>query len=273
MDSLHRNKGGAKSKLAEPSEKEGMGLAVGAAMLWCKLRDSSSGAFFPKISAEVKRCMEGDRDFSKEAMVHFVQNKIFGGIPQHAVERWIQYACLGKEGDELVAWQKDTIQNFMYRYVGSVDSGSDYAEALKLCKKACVEEILQCKALGGRPEWRLEDFLEKETWHQLGGKAGIKECAKKLLTVVAAAGRKEGRIDPYCSECGEVPPPLPPTCPQARPRACTPARPPASAPARTLTPRSPAHSSSSCTRASAPIWCASRAAARRCARRTWRTRC
>ena len=86
MESLHRNKGGAKSKRAEPSEKEGMGLAVGAAMLWCKLRDSSSGAFFPKISEEVKRCMEGDRDFSKEDMVldmvHFVQNKIFGGIPR-----------------------------------------------------------------------------------------------------------------------------------------------------------------------------------------------
>ena len=59
MDSLHRNKGGAKSKRAEPSEKEGMGLAVGAAMLWCKLRDSSSGAFFPKISEEVKRCIIG----------------------------------------------------------------------------------------------------------------------------------------------------------------------------------------------------------------------
>ena len=43
--------------------------------------------------------MKGDRDFSKEDMVHFVQNKIFGGIPQYAVERWIQYACLGKEGD------------------------------------------------------------------------------------------------------------------------------------------------------------------------------
>ena len=45
MESLHRNKGGASSKRAEPSEKEGMGLAVGAAMLWCKLRDSTSGAF------------------------------------------------------------------------------------------------------------------------------------------------------------------------------------------------------------------------------------
>ena len=29
MESLHRNKGGASSKRAEPSEKEGMGLAVG----------------------------------------------------------------------------------------------------------------------------------------------------------------------------------------------------------------------------------------------------
>ena len=78
MESLHRNKGGAKSKRAEPSEKEGMGLAVGAAMLWCKLRDSTSGAFFTKIAEEVKRCMDGDRTFSKEDMVHFVQNKLFG---------------------------------------------------------------------------------------------------------------------------------------------------------------------------------------------------
>ena len=90
MESLHRNRGGASSKRAEPSEKEGMGLAVGAAMLWCKLRDSTSGAFFTKIAEEVKRCMDGDRTFSKEDMVHFVQNKLFGGIPQYAVERWIR---------------------------------------------------------------------------------------------------------------------------------------------------------------------------------------
>ena len=66
----------------------------------------------------------------------------------------------------------------------------------KLCRRACVDEILQCKALGGRPEWRLEDFLSKDIWLELGGKAGIKECSKTLLTVIAAAGRKEGRINP-----------------------------------------------------------------------------
>ena len=187
MESLHRNKGGASSKRAEPSEKEGMGLAVGAAMLWCKLRDSTSGAFFTKIAEEVKRCMDGDRTFSKEDMVHFVQNKLFGGIPQYAVERWIQHEYLGKEGDALVALQKDTVQNFMYR---SVDLGAEYAEALKLCRRACMDEILQCKALGGRPEWRLEDFLSKDIWLELGGKAGIKDCSKTLLTVIAAAGRR-----------------------------------------------------------------------------------
>ena len=104
MESLHRNKGGAKSKRAEPSEKEGMGLAVGAAMLWCKLRDSSSGAFFPKISEEVKRCMEGDRDFSKEDMVHFVQNKIFGGDKCYGDKpvREIFKAILGAQADDPV---------------------------------------------------------------------------------------------------------------------------------------------------------------------------
>ena len=68
MESLHRNKGGAKSKRAEPSEKEGMGLAVGAAMLWCKLRDSSSGAFFPKISEDMGSLIQKNRPTPPLAM-------------------------------------------------------------------------------------------------------------------------------------------------------------------------------------------------------------
>ena len=224
MESIHRNQGGASSKRAQPSEKEGMGLTVGAAMLWCKLRDSSSGAFFTKITEEVNRCQEGDRTFSKEDMVHFVQNKLFGGIPQYAVERWIQHECLGKQGDALVAFKKDTVQNFMYRYLGSVASGVDHPEALELCKKARVDEILQCKVLGGMPEWRLEDFLSEKTWLDLGGKAGIKECAKTLLTIIAAAGGKQGRIDPFCSVCKQVPPPPPARLPASPPARCMHAR-------------------------------------------------
>ena len=63
MESLHRNKGGAKSKRAEPSEKEGMGLAVGAAMLWCKLRDSTSGAFEGLTKAQAAKPPMPDFDF------------------------------------------------------------------------------------------------------------------------------------------------------------------------------------------------------------------
>ena len=38
--------------------------------------------------------MESDRSFDKEIMKKFVVDKIFGGIPLHAIETWIQHACL-----------------------------------------------------------------------------------------------------------------------------------------------------------------------------------
>ena len=45
-------------------------------------------------------------------------------------------------------------------------------------------------------------------WQELGGKAGLKLQAKKLLTLIAAAGRKVNSfpapINPYCGECDEL---------------------------------------------------------------------
>ena len=116
MESIDGSKGHKQSKLARflPSEREGVGLAVGSALLWCKLRDSSSASFFTKITDEVSRCMESDRTFSREVVKHFVQNGIFGGIPQYAVEKWIQRECLQKTGADLIQFTKDTVQNFLY---------------------------------------------------------------------------------------------------------------------------------------------------------------
>ena len=206
MESIHGSKGHKQSKLAQflPSEREGVGLAVGSALLWCKLRDSSSASFFTKITDEVTRCMESDRTFSKEVMKHFVQNVIFGGIPQYAVEKWIQRECVLKQGDELVQFTKDTVENFLYRYLASVESGVGYDEAKDLCEKANLGEILRCKKLGGRSEWTLDDFLSRSIWTDLGGKAGIKQQSKTLLTIIAAAGRKDGPINPFCAVCKQL---------------------------------------------------------------------
>tara|TARA_B100000795_G_scaffold24483_1_gene16370 strand:- start:190 stop:1104 length:915 start_codon:yes stop_codon:yes gene_type:complete len=206
MESLYGQTGGRKSKFTDqmPSEREGMGLAVGAALLFCKLRDASCQAFWCKISDEVVRCMESDRTFSKDVMKRFVVDKLFGGIPQYAIETWIQHACLLLTGEDLIAWKKETVENFMYRYLGSSNAGVDYADALELCRQANVEAILQCKQLGGRPEWKLEDFLSNDIWINLGGKAGVKKAAKQLLTVVAAAGSSTGSIDPFCRTCKQL---------------------------------------------------------------------
>ena len=53
---LHRSKGGPTCEHTEPTEREGFALAVGAAMQWTKLRDSSNPMFFTSISEAVRRC-------------------------------------------------------------------------------------------------------------------------------------------------------------------------------------------------------------------------
>ena len=91
MESIHRHSGGKELKRKNvPTEREGMALTVGAAMLWVKLRDSSAPAFFRTISDLVKHCEGTDRDFDRDDMVWFVQERVFGGIPQYAVETWVQ---------------------------------------------------------------------------------------------------------------------------------------------------------------------------------------
>ena len=208
MHSLFSASGARKSKHTLPNEREGFALAVGASMQWSKLRDSSNPMFFHNIVEEVKRCEGTERDWSKEQMVHFVQAKLFGGIPQYAVEKWIQSEFLGKRGDEITEHRKALIEVFIYRYLASVDSGVDSTSALALAEKAHIQEVLQCKGLGGRADWVVEDFISEEVWNDLGGKAGLKAQSKKLLTLIAAAGRKvHGQyapIDPYCKDCGEL---------------------------------------------------------------------
>ena len=114
MHSLFSASGARKSKHTLPNEREGFALAVGASMQWSKLRDSSNPMFFHNIVEEVKRCEGTERDWSKEQLVHFVQAKLFGfgGIPQYAVEKWIQSEFLGKRGDEITEHRKALIEVF-----------------------------------------------------------------------------------------------------------------------------------------------------------------
>ena len=126
MQSLFTNKGGRPGKLATPSEREGLALAVAAAMQWSKLRDSSNKMFFTNVAATVKRLEGTERDWTKVEIVQFVQNTLFGGIPQYAVEAWIQKEFLPKRGEQITEHRRVIIENFMYRYLASVDSGVDF---------------------------------------------------------------------------------------------------------------------------------------------------
>lgn len=207
--SLHRAKGGGKQcKFVEPTQREGLALSVGAAMQWSKLRDSCNPNFFKSIADAVKRCEGTERDWSNEDLKFFVMQRLFGGIPQYAVETWIQREFLGVKGADIQVKRADVIQNFMYKYLASIDAGVDYESARELAMKANINELLQCRDMGGCTQWTLDEFLLPEPWDELGGKAGLKVSSKKLLTLVAAAGRKFGGqsapLDPICKVCGEL---------------------------------------------------------------------
>ena len=209
MAGLHRAKGGPKLTRTVPSEREGLALAVGAAMQWSKLRDSNNPQFFLSIAVAVKDCEGTERNWQNEDMTFFVQQRLFGGIPQYAVEKWIQREFLTIKGAaNLKEKRADVIQNFMYKYLSPCDAGVDFESSLSLAAKANLGAVLQCRALGGYPELTVEEFLVRDPWDDNGGKAGLKAQAKKLLTMVAAAGRKvNGQfapINPFCSVCNEL---------------------------------------------------------------------
>ena len=41
--------------------------------------------------------------------------------------------------------------------------------AKKLAEEARIEEVLQCTKLGGKREWKLDEFLDEDVWEELGG--------------------------------------------------------------------------------------------------------
>ena len=203
---LHRSKGGPNCEHTEPTEREGFALAVGAVMQWTKLRDSSNPMFFTSISEAVRRCEGTERCWSNTDMTFFVMQRLFGGIPQYAVEKWIQHEFMGVKGKEAILEKRfDVISSFAYKYLSTVNSGVDFTAASELAEKANVSAVLRSTELGGCGEFTVEQLIEADVWDINGGKAGLKEKSKELLTMIAARGRKiNGQwapINPHCSVC------------------------------------------------------------------------
>eukprot|EP00966_Prymnesium_polylepis_P322617 7378866-Prymnesium_polylepis.1 len=167
---LHGGKGGKQTQRVEPSEREGFALAVAAAMQWSKLRDSSNPMFFRSIANAVKDCEGTERNWLDVDLKFFVMQRVFGGIPQYAVEQWIQREFMGIQGNAIHDKRADVIENFLYKYLSTVDAGVDYETACELAAKANISGLLTCKPLGGRPDWTLEKFLVRDAWDENGGK-------------------------------------------------------------------------------------------------------
>ena len=121
--SLHRANGAkTQSKFVEPSEREGFALAVGAIMQWSRHRDCSNPMFFKNIGIAVKDCDGTERNWHEDDIKYFVTQRLFGGIPQYAVEQWIQRYFMGLKGDAINAKRVDIIENFIYKHLSTVDA-------------------------------------------------------------------------------------------------------------------------------------------------------
>ena len=204
MESLHGATGGKSAKkAAEPSEREGMAFAIGAAMLIANLRSFKSPAFWSKLSDEVKRCEGTERNWQKDDLVAFVLEGLFNGVSQNLIETWLMRKTLRLKGAELVQFQKDFVENILYSYLSRVASGIDFASAKELCVKANVQSLLNCSHLGGKRDWNLQDFINEEAWFEQGGKAGFKVASIKFLTTIASMGRPQP-MNPFCSTCKEL---------------------------------------------------------------------
>jgi hypothetical protein len=157
--SLFRNKGGKTSQVREPSEAEGLALAVAAAMQWSRLRCAVNKMFFVDIAAECKRLKCTPSLWTHAEMVHFVQNKMFNSIPQEGLELYFTRKFTYETAARRAELIQQFIESVMYKYLAVVASGRDYDAAVELAKEAKLDKVLQSEALGGKPEWTLDDFL------------------------------------------------------------------------------------------------------------------
>ena len=162
MHSLFRANGGRKKTIATPSEKEGLALAVAAAMKWSLLRDASNTHFFTNIADTCKRLDCTERRWTHAEMTSFVHNDVFNGIPQYAVQRWLEQKFLSLKGVAITEERIEVIQSVIYRYLSSVDAGVDYESALRLCIKVGLDDVLKEPDLGGKAGWNTALFLDEE---------------------------------------------------------------------------------------------------------------
>ena len=209
MASLHGRFGGKKTtKQHVPAESEALALAVGCAMHWCKLRNSAHPDFFTLVAQKVKELEGTLQSWSHSELVDLFHEKVLSGIGQGTskkggLKHYLQREFANKDQAARDEAAKEFVQCLIYRFLATAKAGVDFDEAMKLAQKANLQDVLQCKIIGGKSEWRLEDFIQREVWEACGEQVGMQEVSIKFMTVVCA-GSKLPPVNPMCIDCGEL---------------------------------------------------------------------
>ena len=81
------------------------------------VRQQLQSLLFTSIANEVN-----EQDWTKEEMVHFVHDNVFGSIPQLEVENYLQRMYKGHDKDGRAKLTHNFVSSVMYRYLASVES-------------------------------------------------------------------------------------------------------------------------------------------------------
>ena len=198
--SLHGRFGGKRSKkLHQPAESEGFALAVGCAMHWCKLRNSAHPDFFKLVAEKAKELECTLQSWSNSEVAEFFHERVLCGIGQVGLKQYIQREFAGKDAAARDAAAKEFIGCIIYRFLATAKAGVDPDEAMKLAKKANLEELLHCKIIGGKSEWNVEDFIDSRVWQVCGEQVGLQTVSIKFMTLVCA-GAKTPPVNAICRD-------------------------------------------------------------------------
>ena len=203
MSGLH-GKRQKTSKVRLPSPAEGLALAAGCAMQWARLRDAGNPHFFRDVADEVKRAKGTQSQWSHEEMVNFFHENVMNSIGQAGLQRYLQRSFLGATKERRTELQWQFVEAVVFKYLATQNAGADFDAASELAAEACLDTILKCKELGGKPDWSSANLITEDVWEQLGSQAGLKEVARKFMTLVCAGAQEKRPINPICGTCGEL---------------------------------------------------------------------
>ena len=156
------------------------------------------------IASECKRFKCTQADWTRDEMVYFVHQKVFNSIPQEGLENHLTRTMTFAKREERAALFQDFVGGVIYKYLATVNAGRDPDAAMDLAVECKLLKVLRNEVFDGCDDWTLEDFIDPVVWKKCGGQAGMRDVARKFMTIIAAGGQKTKPLNPFCGECGEL---------------------------------------------------------------------